>query len=75
MIVEALACGVPVIAYKRGVPSEIIHHAQTGYLADPDDKNNVRAKLHFSRFSKGALGMGWKSGSRKRFGGGSVCGK
>ena len=41
VVVEALACGVPVIAYKRGGPSEIIQHGQTGYLADPDDKNNM----------------------------------
>ena len=41
VIVEALACGVPVIAYKRGGPSEIIQHGQTGYLADPDDKRNM----------------------------------
>ena len=41
VVVEALACGVPVIAYKRGGPSEIIQHGQTGYLADPDDKKNL----------------------------------
>ena len=41
VIVEALACGVPVAAYKRGGPSEIIQHGQTGYLADPDDKKNL----------------------------------
>jgi len=41
VIVEALACGVPVIAYKRGGPSEIIQHGQTGYLAIPDDKKNM----------------------------------
>ena len=41
VVVEALACGVPVIAYKRGGPSEIIQHGQTGYLADPDDKKNM----------------------------------
>ena len=41
VIVEALACGVPVIAYKRGGPSEIIHHGQTGYLAEPDDKKSL----------------------------------
>ncbi len=41
VIVEALACGVPVIAYKRGGPSEIIQHGKTGYLANPDDKRNL----------------------------------
>tara|TARA_B100000886_G_scaffold9755_1_gene6264 strand:- start:1974 stop:2744 length:771 start_codon:yes stop_codon:yes gene_type:complete len=43
VIVEALACGVPVIAYKRGGPSEIIQHGLTGYLAEPDNKNNLRS--------------------------------
>ena len=41
VVVEALACGVPVIAYKRGGPSEIIQHGETGYLAEPDDKKNM----------------------------------
>ena len=41
VIVEALACGVPVIAYKRGGPSEIIQHGKTGYLANPDDKESM----------------------------------
>ncbi len=41
VVVEALACGVPVIAYKRGGPSEIIDHGRTGYLAIPDDKESL----------------------------------
>ena len=41
VVVEALACGVPVIAYKRGGPSEIIQHGQTGYLVDPEDKKSM----------------------------------
>jgi len=34
--IEALACGVPVIAYRRGGPSEIVRHGRTGYLVEPD---------------------------------------
>ena len=41
VVVEALACGVPVIAYKRGGPSEIIQHGETGFLVKPDDKDGL----------------------------------
>ncbi|MEM8830762.1 MAG: glycosyltransferase family 4 protein [Cyanobacteria bacterium P01_G01_bin.19] len=34
--IEALACGVPVIAYNRGGPSEIVKHGRTGFLVEPD---------------------------------------
>ena len=34
--IEALACGVPVIAYDRGGPSEIVQHGKTGFLVKPD---------------------------------------
>ena len=34
--IEALACGVPVIAYRRGGPSEIVRDGTTGFLVEPD---------------------------------------
>jgi len=34
--IEALACGVPVIAYRRGGPAEIVQDGQTGFLVEPD---------------------------------------
>jgi UDP-glucose:tetrahydrobiopterin glucosyltransferase len=34
--IEALACGVPVIAYRRGGPAEIIREGETGWLVEPD---------------------------------------
>lgn len=34
---EALACGVPVIAYRRGGPAEITVDGVTGFVVDPDD--------------------------------------
>ena len=33
---EALACGVPVISYHRGGPSEIVVDGKTGWLVEPD---------------------------------------
>lgn len=35
--IEAMACGVPVIAYRRGGPSEIVVDGETGFLVDADD--------------------------------------
>lgn len=34
--IEALACGVPVISYRRGGPSEIVRDRETGFLVEPD---------------------------------------
>lgn len=35
--IEALACGVPVIAYRQGGPAEIVQLGKTGWLVDPGD--------------------------------------
>lgn len=34
--IEALACGVPVISYRRGGPAEIVQDGKTGFLVEPD---------------------------------------
>jgi UDP-glucose:tetrahydrobiopterin glucosyltransferase len=34
--IEALACGVPVIAYRRGGLTEIVQDGKTGFLVEPD---------------------------------------
>lgn len=34
VMIEALACGTPVIAYRRGSVPEILDHALTGYVVD-----------------------------------------
>jgi UDP-glucose:tetrahydrobiopterin glucosyltransferase len=43
--IEALACGVPVISYERGGPSEIIHSGKTGWLVEPDSVSGLVAAI------------------------------
>ena len=37
VVVESLACGVPVVAYDRGGPGELIESGKTGWVVSPDD--------------------------------------
>jgi len=43
--IEAFACGVPVIAYRRGGPTEIVRHGQTGWLVEPDSIEGLVAAI------------------------------
>jgi len=39
--IEALACGVPIIAYRRGGPAEIVEDGKTGWLVEPDSVSGL----------------------------------
>jgi len=43
--IEALACGVPVIAYRRGGPTEIVRSGETGWLVEPDSVAGLVAAI------------------------------
>jgi glycosyltransferase involved in cell wall biosynthesis len=38
VLVEAMACGLPVIAVNRGGPASIVDDQATGWLVEPDDR-------------------------------------
>jgi glycosyltransferase involved in cell wall biosynthesis len=38
VMVEALACGTPVIALRNGSVAEVIEHGQTGFICDSEDE-------------------------------------
>lgn len=44
--IEALACGVPVISYRRGGPAEIVRDGKTGWLVEPDSVDGLVAAIH-----------------------------
>jgi UDP-glucose:tetrahydrobiopterin glucosyltransferase len=51
--IEALACGVPVIAYRRGGPAEIVEDGKTGFLVEPDSVAGlIRAMRHLDEINR-----------------------
>jgi len=41
VMIEAMACGTPIIAYNRGSVSEIVKDGETGFVCDPKDPNSL----------------------------------
>jgi UDP-glucose:tetrahydrobiopterin glucosyltransferase len=44
--IEALACGVPVISYRRGGPTEIVREGETGFLVEPDSIDGLVSAIN-----------------------------
>ena len=45
VLVEAMACGLPVIAVDRGGPARIVEDPETGWLVEPDDVGALAAEI------------------------------
>jgi glycosyltransferase involved in cell wall biosynthesis len=45
VLIEAMACGLPVIAVDRGGPSTIVDDPRTGWLVEPDDPIALAAAI------------------------------
>ncbi len=45
VVMEAMACGVPVVAYDRGGPGELVKSGVTGWLVPPDDLDQLKIAL------------------------------
>ena len=52
-VIEAMACGTPVIAYRRGSMPELIDHGVTGFLVDSFDEA-VTAIGHLNEIDRAA---------------------
>ena len=53
--IEALACGVPLIAYRRGGLTEIVQEGKTGFLVEPDSVQGlVEAIKHLNEIDRQA---------------------
>jgi glycosyltransferase involved in cell wall biosynthesis len=45
-IVEAMAAGTPVVAWKNGGPTVTVRHGETGFLVQPYDTEKFAESLH-----------------------------
>ncbi len=44
-LIEAAACGLPIVSTEDGGPTDIIANCKNGYLIDPLDKSDIENKL------------------------------
>ncbi len=54
VMIEAMACGTPVIAFNRGAVPEILDHGLTGFIVE-DEAGAIRAVARVSALSRAAI--------------------
>jgi glycosyltransferase involved in cell wall biosynthesis len=45
VLIEAMACALPVVAIDRGGPASIVEDGRTGWLVEPDDRDGLAAAI------------------------------
>ena len=76
-MIEAMACGTPVIAYRSGSVPEVVEDGVTGFIVEGEeqaisavnelprlDRRKVRARFE-ARFSASRMAREYESGYRK----------
>jgi len=62
---EAMASGIPVLAFAHGGSVDLVQHGVNGYLAQPDDYEDLANGLAFCLEHCGILGMNAREIARK----------
>lgn len=71
VLVEAMGCGVPVVAYDCGGPSEIVRDSKTGFLVAPGDWEALAGqtcRILKDKNLRSNLAVAAKKDARSRFG-------
>ena len=58
VVIEAMAAGTPVLAYRRGSMPELIKHGETGYLLDIEDEMVEMTRSNRDAGSRALPGVG-----------------
>jgi glycosyltransferase involved in cell wall biosynthesis len=62
VMIDAMACGTPVIVFRRGSVAEVIDHGVTGFIVD-DDEQAMQAIKHVPERDRQRV----RSGFERRF--------
>jgi len=64
---EAMAMGIPVLGFNWGGTAELVKHGETGYLAEPNNWDDLVEGLHYCISNRDRLGTAAREDIRNRF--------